>query len=375
MLTYRDLDDVNAMLLAAQSRAKAVVIGGGLLGLEAAAGLRMRGMDVTVLHLMPTLMERQLDPAAGYLLQRAVEARGIKVITKANTKAIIGNGKVEARRARRRHGDPGRHSSSWRSASGRMPRLAKDAGLAVNRGIVVDAGMRTSDPDIFALGECAEVERPGLWPRRAALRDGAGRRRASSPATRRAAFVHVDTPTKLKVTGIDLFSLGDFADGDDREEIVLRDASAGVYKRLVLKDNRIIGTVLYGETADGAWFNDLKKKATDITEMRDTLIFGQAYQGGAPLDPMAAVAALPDDAEICGCNGICKGKIIRRDHRQGADVARRRARPHQGFRLLRLLHRPRRAAADADARRRLQSGRRAADVPLHRRSAMTTCAG
>ncbi|MGO7208407.1 (2Fe-2S)-binding protein, partial [Rhizobium ruizarguesonis] len=123
------------------------------------------------------------------------------------------------------------------------------------------------------------------------------------------AFVHADTPTKLKVTGIELYSLGDFADGDDREEIVLRDASAGVYKRLVLKDNKIIGTVLYGETADGAWFNDLKKKATDISEMRETLIFGQAYQGGSPLDPMAAVAALPDDAEICGCNGVCKGKI------------------------------------------------------------------
>ncbi|TGW04628.1 NAD(P)/FAD-dependent oxidoreductase, partial [Mesorhizobium sp. M2D.F.Ca.ET.145.01.1.1] len=124
-----------------------------------------------------------------------------------------------------------------------------------------------------------------------------------------AAFVHMDTPTKLKVTGIDLFSLGDFADGDDRQEIVLRDASAGVYKRLVLKDDRIIGTVLYGETSDGAWFNDLKKKQTDISQMRDTLIFGQSYQGGAPLDPMAAVAALPDDAEICGCNGVCKGKI------------------------------------------------------------------
>ena len=224
--------------------------------------------------------------------------------------------------------------------------------------------MRTSDPDIFALGECAEVggQVYGLVaPLYEMARVAAGQ--LAGDAT--AAFVHIDTPTKLKVTGIDLFSLGDFADGDDRQEIVLRDASAGVYKRLVLKDNRIIGTVLYGETADGAWFNDLKKKATDISEMRDTLIFGQAYQGGSPLDPMAAVAALPDDAEICGCNGVCKGKIIRRDRSQGADVARRCARPHQGFRLLRLLHRPRRAAADADARRRLQSGRRAADVPVH----------
>ena len=307
VLTYRDLDDVNAMLLAAQSRAKAVVIGGGLLGLEAAAGLRMRDMDVTVLHIMPTLMERQLDPAAGYLLQRAVEARGIKVITKANTKAITGNGRVEAVELADGTVIP---ATLVVMAAGIRPNsaLAKDAGIAVNRGIVVDAGMGTSDPAIYALGECAEVKGQ-VYGLVAPLYEMARVAAASLAGDATAAFAHIDTPTKLKVTGIDLFSLGDFADGDDRQEIVLRDASAGVYKRLVLKDNRIIGTVLYGETADGAWFNDLKKKATDITEMRDTLIFGQAYQGGAPLDPMAAVAALPDDAEICGCNGICKGKI------------------------------------------------------------------
>ena len=186
--------------------------------------------------------------------------------------------------------------------------LAKDAGLEVNRGILVDAGMTTSDPDILAIGECAEVGGHvyGLVaPLYEMARAAAGR----LAGVENAIFVHHDTPTKLKVTGIDLFSLGDFADGDDREEIVLRDATAGIYKRLVLKDDRIIGTVLFGETGDGAWFTDLKKRHVDIAEMRDTLIFGQAYQGGAPLDPMAAVAALPDDAEICGCNGVCKGKI------------------------------------------------------------------
>jgi nitrite reductase (NADH) large subunit len=124
------------------------------------------------------------------------------------------------------------------------------------------------------------------------------------------AFKHTETATKLKVTGIDLYSLGDFAQGDDREEIVLRDAQAGIYKRLVIKDNKIIGVVLYGETSDGAWFNNMLKKGEDISEMRETLIFGQAYQGGAPLDPTAAVAALPDDAEICGCNGVCKSTIV-----------------------------------------------------------------
>ncbi|MGV1756975.1 nitrite reductase large subunit NirB [Rhizobium sp. A22-96] len=307
VLSYRDLDDVNAMLLAAQSRAKAVVIGGGLLGLEAAAGLNLRGMDVTVLHVNATLLERQLDPAAGYLLQKAIEERGIKVITKANTKAIVGHGKVEGLELSDGTIIP---ATLVVMAVGIRPSagLAKEAGLAVNRGIVVDAGMGTSDGDILALGECAEVGGQ-VYGLVAPLYEMARVAAAQLAGDTSASFVHSDTPTKLKVTGIDLFSLGDFADGDDREEIVLRDAAAGVYKRLILKDNRIIGTVLYGETADGAWFNDLKKKATDISEMRETLIFGQAYQGGSPLDPMAAVAALPDDAEICGCNGVCKGKI------------------------------------------------------------------
>jgi nitrite reductase (NADH) large subunit len=308
VLSYRDLDDVNAMLVAAQSRAKAVVIGGGLLGLEAAAGLKARDMDVTVVHLMPTLMERQLDPAAGYMLQRELEARGIKIITKATTQAIIGQHRTEGVMLADGRVIP---ATLVIMAAGIRPNasIAKDAGLDTKRGILVDDGMRTSDPDIFAVGECAEIggEVYGLVaPLYEMARVAAARLTGDDSAT----FVHNDTPTKLKVTGIDLFSLGDFADGDDRQEIVLRDATAGVYKRLVLKENRIIGTVLYGETADGAWFNDLKKKQVDISDMRDTLIFGQAYQGGSPLDPMAAVAALPDDAEICGCNGVCKGKIV-----------------------------------------------------------------
>ncbi|MCB8838888.1 nitrite reductase large subunit NirB [Aurantimonas sp. VKM B-3413] len=307
VLTYRDLDDVEAMLLAAQSREKAVVIGGGLLGLEAAAGLHARGMDVTVLHLMPTLMERQLDPAAGFMLQRSLEQRGIKVMTKANTKAIRGDAKVEAVELADGTVIP---ASLVVMAAGIKPNaaLARDAGLETNRGIVVDAGMRSSDPDILSLGECAEVGGRvyGLVAPLYQMARVAAARLCGDETT---AFAHSDTPTKLKVTGIDLYSVGDFADGDGREEIVLRDATAGVYKRLILKDDRVIGTVLYGETADGAWFSDLIKKETPVAEMRETLIFGRSYQGGAPLDPMAAVAALPDDAEICGCNGVCKSKI------------------------------------------------------------------
>ena len=124
------------------------------------------------------------------------------------------------------------------------------------------------------------------------------------------AYEGSEVSTKLKVTGVDLFSAGDFADKEGREDIVFRDPGRGVYKRLVLEGDRLIGAVLYGDTADGAWFFSLIKDATDVSEMRETLIFGPAYQGGAKADPMAAVAALPPEAEICGCNGVCKGRIV-----------------------------------------------------------------
>ncbi|MCM2400539.1 nitrite reductase large subunit NirB [Rhizobium sp. S153] len=307
VLAYRDLDDVEKMLEIAEGKGRAIVIGAGLLGLEAAYGLKRQGMDVTVIHLMPTIMERQLDPAAAYLLEKALDERGIDIITKANTKAILGTDKVEGielEDGRVIDGDMVVMAVGIRPAS----QLAKDAGLAVNRGIVVDDGMMTSDASIFALGECAE-HRGICYGLVAPLYESA--KVLADRLTGGSAEYHGSvTNTKLKVTGINLFSAGDFAEAPDRQEIVLRDAAAGVYKRLVLKENRIIGAVLYGETADGSWFFDLMKKGTDISEMRETLIFGQAYQGGAALDPMAAVAALPDDAEICGCNGVCKGKIV-----------------------------------------------------------------
>jgi nitrite reductase (NADH) large subunit len=307
VLSYRDLDDVQAMLLAAKSRGSAVVIGGGLLGLEAAVGLREQGMDVTVLHLAPHLMERQLDGPAGHLLQKAIEARGIKVITKANTKAILGEKKVEAVLL-----DDGTRlpADLVVMAVGIKPNagLAADAGLTVNRGIVVDACMRTSDPDIFAVGECAEAHAQ-VFGLVAPLYEMASVIAAQLAGDESAHFTPSAVATRLKVTGINLFSAGDFAEGGDREEIVLRDAARGVYKRLVLKDDKLIGAVMYGDTADGAWFFDFVRNGKPIADLRETLIFGPAYAGGSPLDPTAAVAALPDEVEICGCNGVCKGKI------------------------------------------------------------------
>ncbi|CUH79792.1 nitrite reductase large subunit NirB [Tropicibacter naphthalenivorans] len=308
VLAYRDLNDVDGMLAAAEKGGRAVVIGGGLLGLEAAAGLKMRGMDVTVLHLMPTLMERQLDPAAGYLLQKELEARGIDIRCGANTKAIHGKDAVEAIEL-----DDGTMIDATLvvMAVGIRPNVAvaQEAGLTVNRGIVADASLRTSDPDIFTVGECAEVD-GRVYGLVAPLYQMARVAASHLCGTCDKEFMHSETPTKLKVTGVNLYSVGEFGDGPGMEDVVLRDAAKGTYRRVILRDNKVIGAVLYGDTADGAWYNEMLKSGQDVSEMRETLIFGQNYQGGGAVNPLAAVANLADDAEICGCNGICKGDIV-----------------------------------------------------------------
>ena len=307
VIAYRDLEDTERMMALGDSH-KAVVIGGGLLGLEAAAGMHARGVDVTVVHLMGHLMERQLDEAAGYLLRKELVERGIKVLCASNSKEILGeNGKVKALML-----DNGTElpCDLLVMAVGIRPsvKLAQEANLATGKGIHVDAQMITSDENVLAIGECIEFD-GAIFGLVAPLYDQA-KVAAATLAGAEAAFVNRETATKLKVTGCDLFSAGDFAEGDDREDIVFRDPARGVYKRLVLQDNTLIGAVMYGDTADGGWFHGLIKDKTDITDMRDTLIFGPAFQGGATLDPLAAVAALPADAEICGCNGVCKGQIV-----------------------------------------------------------------
>ena len=306
VITYRELDDTNAMIDAANKGGKAVVIGGGLLGLEAAAGLAERGMDVTVLHLMGHLMERQLDESAGFLLRRDLHNKGVKVICQASTAAILGDTRVEGVLL---EDNTGLEADLVVMAVGIRPetRLANDAGLEVARGIEVNAQMQTSDPDILAVGECIEFDGL-LFGLVAPLYDQA-KVAANTLMDEPDAFVVKELSTKLKVTGCDLFSAGDFADGDGREDIVFRDPGRGVYRRLVVEDDVLVGAVMYGDTADSNWFFGLIRDKTDIADMRDTLIFGPAYQGGTPLDPLAAVAALSRDAEICGCNGISKGQI------------------------------------------------------------------
>ncbi|MGB3407299.1 MAG: nitrite reductase large subunit NirB [Jannaschia sp.] len=309
VIAYRDLEDTNRMIdISGPHGARAVVIGGGLLGLEAAAGLRLRGVDVTVVHINGHLMERQLDEAAGYLLRKALEKKGIRVLCGANSREIVGeDGRVRALIL-----DDGTElpCDLLIMAVGIRPnvKLAQDAGLAVGKGIHVDDRMVTSDADVLAVGEC--IEHDGAIFGLVAPLDDQAAVVAKTLMGEDATFVQKEVSTKLKVTGCDLFSAGDFAEAEGREDIVFRDPSRGIYKRLVLEGQRLIGAVMYGDTGDGAWFHGLIKDRTDVTGMRDTLIFGPAFQGGAQADPLAAVAALPGDAEICGCNGICKSTIV-----------------------------------------------------------------
>ncbi len=306
VIAYRDLEDTQTMMNLGEGH-RAVVIGGGLLGLEAAAGMHARGVDVTVVHLMGHLMERQLDEAAGYLLRKELVSRGINILVSTNSQEIVGkDGKVTALRLENGTELP---CDLLVMAVGIRPNvaLAAEAGLAAGRGIHVDAQMITSDENVLAIGECIEFD-GALFGLVAPLYDQA-KVAAKTMLGEVAAFTNKETATKLKVTGCDLFSAGDFAEGDDRDDIIYRDPGRGIYKRLILQGDQLIGAVMYGDTADGGWFHGLIKDGTDISDMRETLIFGPAYQGGDTADPLAAVAALPDDAEICGCNGICKSQI------------------------------------------------------------------
>ncbi len=365
------MDDVDTMLAAADAGGDAVVIGGGLLGLEAAHGLSLRGMKVTVIHLMPTLMERQLDEAAGWLLKNALEARGQTILTGADTAEIIGDGKVEGvklkdgtRDPREPRRDGGRHPPRRPAC----PRSRASRSGAASRSTTIWSPATppcSRSANASSMTDRSTASSRRLWDMCRSLADGL----VEKPSGYRGSV----TSTKLKVSGIDVFSAGDFSGGDGCEDIVLRDASRGVYKRVIVKDDRIVGAVLYGDTADGSWYFDLLKKQEDVSELRDLLIFGQAFaSGGGAADPKAAVAALSDDAEICGCNGVTKGQVVACIAR-GAAQPRRGARHLQGVGELRQLHRPRRKPARARpwATRCRPDPRRCANAPA---SATTTSA-
>lgn len=276
VIAYRDMADTQAMMGVSAGQ-KVVVVGGGLLGLEAAAGLAARGADVTVVHLMGHLMERQLDAEAGGLLKASLEARGIKVLCDAASERIVGeDGHVSGLALK-----DGRvlECSLLVMAVGIRPAvtLADAAGLAANRAILVNDQLITSDPQILALGECVE-HRGTLFGLVAPLYEQA-KVAASTLLERSAAFVQKTLSTKLKVTGCDLFSAGDFSDAAGRESLVYRDRVEGSYKRLVIEGDRLVGAVLYGDTRDGNWFFELIQSGESIADLRETLMFGPSYAG------------------------------------------------------------------------------------------------
>jgi len=283
---FRDIADAQAMMAAAQSGGRAVVIGGGLLGLEAAWGLKRRGMAVALVHLMPTLMERQLDVAAGELLRRDLAARGIAFFTNSQTEEIVGNDRAEAVVL----ADGRRIPADFVVlAVGIRPNidLARDADLDVNRGILVGDDMATSDPDIHAVGEC--IEHNGqVFGLVAPIWDQAKVCGARLAGDADAVYVPPPVFTSLKITGVDVFSAGRLAVADAAdEEITLHDEKRGLYKKVILREDRVVGSVLYGSVADGPWYVELMRARADVSLIRDQIVFGRAFAEQAGAKPQA----------------------------------------------------------------------------------------
>ncbi|WP_407506164.1 nitrite reductase small subunit NirD [Acinetobacter baumannii] len=277
VLTFRDIYDVNTMIEYCGSKNNAVVIGGGLLGLEAAYGLKQRGMNVTVLHLMDRIMERQLDGRASQLLRHSIEQKGIQIITEANTEALIGDENGHVKQIRLKDGTV-LDADLVVFAVGIRPNiaLAQSAGLRCNRGVLVNDTMQTFDPSIYAVGECIEhrgqtfgLVEP-LWGQ------------AFICATHLAehgslTFKAPTVPTQLKVSGVDVFSAGNFEPKDDYEDIILNDEKRQIYKRIIIQNDRVIGAVLFGDTEDGMWYAELIADQTPVSSFRNKLLFGRDF--------------------------------------------------------------------------------------------------
>ncbi|WP_296491358.1 nitrite reductase large subunit NirB [Rhodoferax sp.] len=318
VIAYRDIADTQAMIEAATQYQHAVVIGGGLLGLEAANGLMLRGMTVSVVHVMPTLMDRQLDDVAGKLLQKSLEARGLNFLMGAQTQELVGgpDGRVTAIKFKEGSEVP---ADLVVMAVGIRPNveLAQSMRLHCDKGIVVNDTLQTiTDARIYSVGECA-AHRGTAYGLVAPLFE-----QAKVAANHLAQFgigryVGSLTSTKLKVTGIDLFSAGNFAGGEGFEEIIMSDPKGGVYKKLVLKDDKLVGACLYGDTVDGSWYFKLLRDGRPVGDIRDKLMFGESNIGDAGHQGHNKAAAMKDSDEVCGCNGVTKGTICKTIREKG----------------------------------------------------------
>lgn len=315
VIAYRDIADTNEMIETAKTHKNAIVIGGGLLGLEAANGLMLRGMSVSVVHVNPTLMERQLDAVAGKLLQKSLEERGLKFLMGAQTQELVGGGDADGQRVTAIKFKDGSEVAADLvvMAVGIRPntQLAESMRLHCDRGIVVSDTMQTvTDARIYSVGECA-AHRGIAYGLVAPLFE-----QAKVAANHLAQFgigryVGSLTSTKLKVTGIDLFSAGEFMGGEGTEEIIMSDPFGGVYKKLVIKDDKLVGACLYGDTVDGSYYFKLLRDGRSVGEIRDKLMFGESNIGDVGHEGHSKAAAMPDEAEVCGCNGVTKGAICK----------------------------------------------------------------
>jgi nitrite reductase (NADH) large subunit len=309
VFAFRTLDDTRELMRRSGRDTRAVVIGGGLLGLEAARGLQVQGCDVTVVHLMQTLMDRQLDPDAGHYLVGKMEALGIRVLLGRTTIAVLGNGCAE--------GVALSDGSCLEAdlvvvAAGIRPNvdLAVRAGLTVNRGIVVNDYMETSSPEIFAVGEC--VEHRGVCYGLVAPLYEQGRVLAATLTGHRGATYEGTVPaSKLKIMGVDVFSAGDWSE-QSAEPVRFEDRACGVYKKLTVRDGRLVGVILVGDTSDSHRYMDWLRTGADLTSRRRHLLFPPPA-ADAGLD----VAEMPESATVCGCLGVTKATIIGAIHEQG----------------------------------------------------------
>jgi len=311
VISYRDIRDTETMIETAQVKRNAVVIGGGLLGLEAANGLKLRGMNVSVVHLADWLLERQLDTTAGKLLQQSLEERGLTFLLGESTSDIIGNDAGEVTGVRFKSG-LSVAADLVVMAVGIRPNtaLAEASGIHCNRGIVVSDALQTYDPRIYAVGECVN-HRGVAYGLVAPLFEQAKVCANHLAQMGIGRYLGSVLSTKLKVTGIDLFSAGDFMGGDNSEEIVLSDPAGGVYKKLVIKDDQLVGACLYGDTTDGAWYFKLLKEGRKLGELRDNIMFGESSVGDVGVQGQSRAMAMKDSDEVCGCNGVCKGNIVK----------------------------------------------------------------
>lgn len=306
--SYRDMRDVEALTQVTAAGGDAVIIGAGLLGLEVAHGLNARGMRVTVVHRRAWPLDKQLDARGGAMLQQAMEARGIHFLLERESAAVLGQNHVEGLRFQDGSEIPARIVVMTVGIRPRID-LAQAAGLACAQGILVNDTLQTYDPRIYAVGECVQ-HRGMTYGLVAPLFEQAKVAANHLAEYGRMRYEGSITSTKLKVTGIELFSAGDFLGGEGSEEITLLDAHQGIYKKVVLQDHRIKGILLYGDTSIGPWLFEHLRDDTDVSTLREHLLFGETHLGDAGHAGASQAARLPDTAEICGCNGVSKGQIV-----------------------------------------------------------------